>query len=245
MDSYSVLVTTCDKYLWIMRLFCQLFNNHWGTGEIVSVLCESLPTFDYPSNFRFYSVNGGTWPKDEWAVAVREFLPTLGTPNIVLLLDDYLLARDVDVNGVEALSEYMVRNKDILRIDLTGDRLWARGDARNVDEVGSCKHLDLIACPGTSYEMSLQSGLFNTHLLSLILRDGLSPWTVELQSQGTIDHHHMRILGTRQMPVKYVNALGTGTPPNSVKLLGIDPMIIERAMYYKWIPEDYTVMRGE
>lgn len=240
MSSYSILVTTCDKYMWIMRLFAELFNTHWGEGEIVNVLCESSPKFDMPSNFKFIPV--GEWSKDRWCEVVRNYIRGLESKNIVLLLDDYLLTRDVDIRGVRILSDYMIINKDILRIDLTADRLHARGDSRAVDDYGNVLHYDLIEAKNTSYQMSLQAGIFNVDLLSLILRDGLDPWRVELESQDTIDYFGMIVLGTRQVPIRYINALGTGTPVGKINLRGINPTIIERAKHYGWIDKDYEVL---
>lgn len=242
MGNYTVVVTTCNKNLWVMRLFMVLFNEYWGGDEIVHVLCESQPNYDYPNNFMFFQINNGYWPKELWATGLRVYLETLETPHIVLLLDDYLLIRHVDRNAIQLLSDYIIKNDKILRIDLSTDRLYARGNPVNADDVESCQHIDLISAKGTSYEMSLQCGLFNISMLSLILIDGLNPWQIELQSQPIIDTNNMVVLGTRQCPVKYINALGTGTPENTINLVGLKPSIIERALYNKWIPDGYGVL---
>jgi len=237
--NYRVLVTTCDKYVWITRIFAELFNKHWGSGCSVDVLCETKPTFELPGNFNVISV--GEWPRDKWSNVVRNHIQRYKEKNVVLLLEDYLFTRDVDVNGVEILSEYMTNNKDILRIDLTADRLHSRGDSRAVDDVCTIKHYDIIEASDTSYQMSLQAGIFNIELLSIILRDDINPWQVELESQYLIDNYRMRVFGTRQVPIKYINALGTGTPEGCINIKGIHPQTIERALQYHWIPEEYNL----
>jgi hypothetical protein len=219
-----------------------LFNTYWGGDEAVHVLCENLPDFDYPSNFIYTKINNGFWPKELWANGLRMYLEALPTPNAVLLLDDYLLTRHVDRNAVQLLSNYIINYDNILRIDLTNDRLCARGDPANVDNEGVCNYIDLISAKGTSYEMSLQCGLFDISLLSKILVDGMNPWEIELQSQSIIDNNKMIVLGTRQCPVKYINALGTGTPEGTMNLTGVNPSMIERAIYNKWIPEYYSII---
>jgi len=226
-----------------MRLFIPLFNEFWGGDEIVHVLCEKFPDFEYPSNFRFMSVNNGVWPRDLWATGVREYIRTLQSQNIVLLLDDYLLTRHVDRTAVHLLSDYMTKDDNILRMDLSADRLYARGNPINADDIDTCKYIDIISVDGTSYQMSLQCGIFNIRLLSSVLQDGLNPWEVELHTQPILDAANMKVYGTRQVPVRYINALGTGTPEGSVNLKGIKPSIVERALYNNWIPNSFSILR--
>jgi len=239
METFEIVVTTCDKYVWAIKPFCHLFNKYFPHERQVHIICESsLNINDYPGNFTFHAL--GEWKKENWSDGLREFIGYLDAYNILLMLDDYWLTRGVDIVAIKELSEYMVTDPSVLRIDLTSDRLYSMGDVRNVRDVFTVGHCDIIESDAESYKMSLQSGLFNINLLGDILVPDKSPWEIELHSTDIIINSGMKIYGTRQHPVRYTNALGTGTPEMKVNMNGLDPEDYE-TIKKLWIPKEYSI----
>jgi hypothetical protein len=174
------------------------------------------------------------FPPEKWSDALMMALRRIDDTHVTILLEDYWFTRMIDYNGVRTLAEYMEIHDDVLRIDLTDDRLHARGDARYADEVGSWGHYDLIETEhGTPYQMSLQAGIWNKRLLLKLLQPGLSPWEVEINIQPPAD---MRVLGTRQWPVKYANAILKGKlVKEEINKIPED----HRKIVRRWIPDEF------
>lgn len=202
---YGVLVTTCDKHLWTMRPFAYLFNKYWSEQQEVYVLGESYPPFSLPQNFHFISA-GVPWPKEKYSNGVMSFLqsPRFPARIFIWLLDDYWLVRTVDHGGISTLIDLMTESVELLRIDLTSDRMCAGG----AKDVGYYGHYDIVEAKGSPYQMSLQPGIWDKTVLSRIMRPNWSPWDVELTGTGVLNEMpNIRVIGTRQMPIRYTNGL--------------------------------------
>jgi hypothetical protein len=74
-------------------------------------------------------------------------------------------------------------------------------------DIGAWGHYDLVETPNDSeYQMSLQAGIWNRDLLLSLMRPGLDPHEVELNLSPTLhERNDMRVIGTRQRPVRYSN----------------------------------------
>lgn len=199
-----VFVEVSDKYLWCLRPFSYLFNMYWSSLQPVVVMGYKRPDFKLPPNFVFHSIARTEYQSDRWSDGVIEFLRMQEDEHFVFLLCDYWLQRTVDVRGISACHEYIKMRPEVLRIDLTEDRLWA-GSMFDVEGWGS---YDIIETPhGTPYQMSLQPGLWNRKLMLDVLVPGKSAWEAEIHTQPP---DTMRVLGTRQSPLRYANAVIKG-----------------------------------
>ena len=217
-----VIVTTYDKAMWSIKPFIYLFNKFWSNQQQVDILCESIPTFEFPSNFGAVVINSNEykgWPKEKWSNGLLSYLTNIDDKFIVILLDDYWLVRTVDVGGVRTLCDYMDLDSKILRIDLTADRLYA-GGVKDVDMYG---HYDIIEAPQSQYQMSLQVGIWNRTNLIKILQNDWSAWDVELIGTGIVNESDMRVLGTRQNLIRYANGMKNGSDKINTE----------------WIPEEH------
>jgi len=133
-----------------------------------------------------------------------QFLNMIDDDVVTLMFDDYWLCRGVNHEAVRTLAEFMRTRDDILRIDLTSDRLHS---GKGVD-VGYYGCWDLIETPpDTPYQWSTQACLVNRKHFLKCLHPGLAPWDFELQGNEFIPEG-LRVLGTRQWPVRYINAVG-------------------------------------
>jgi hypothetical protein len=200
-----VFCFTSDPYIWLLKPFCYLFNNFWSELQEVVVGGYTPPQFELPPNFKFHQINKNPYPKEKWSDGLIRLLQDYNDDIFVLMLEDYLLRRTVDCAGVSTLAEYMRNNPDIVRFDLTNDRLNAEG----MHDIEPWGHYDIISCnKDTMYEMSLQAAIWNRRNLLAILKPGLTPWEVELQTD--MAKQPFRVLGTRQFPVRYANLMLKG-----------------------------------
>ena len=199
-----VFVEVSDKYLWALRPFSYLFNLYWSSLQPVVVMGYKRPDFNLPPNFTFYSIARTEYQSERWSDGLIEFLRIQEDEHFVFLLCDYWLQRTVDVRGVSACHDYIKTRPNVIRMDLIDDRQYAGG----VIDVESWGCYDIIETPyGTPYQMSLQPGLWNRKLMLDVLEPGKSAWEAEI-------HLHppetMRVLGTRQSPLRYANAVIKG-----------------------------------
>ena len=48
MDNINIYVTVSDKYQWLLKPFCYLFNKFWGENQKVTFLCYKPIKFNLP-----------------------------------------------------------------------------------------------------------------------------------------------------------------------------------------------------
>jgi hypothetical protein len=202
-----VFCYTCDAYLWLLKPFIYLFDQYWSTMQEVIVGGFTPPEFPLPDNYKFHQIDKKPYPKEMWSDGLIRLLQDYQDDVFVLLLEDYLLCRTVDHQGINTLADYMRLgdNNDVVRFDLTADRLYGKG----MHDIESWGHYDIIACDKDApYEMSLQAAIWNRRNLLKLLRPGMTPWEVEIQTDMQVQPY--RVLGTRQYPIRYANLMLKG-----------------------------------
>lgn len=224
-----VLVLTCDRYLWAIKPFAYLFNTYWSSLQQVLLACYEPPPFDLPDNYHVKSL-GDDPGQDNWSTGLIKVLEWMADDYFVFMLEDYWLSRTADTIGIASLGDYIKDKPDILRIDLTTDRLY---NGQMVDDGCHWGRLDLVETPHESpYQMSFQAGIWRRDLLHSLLQPGMSPWRVEIETQPP---EEMRVLGTRQWPLRYINALQGG---NDGDVLNIDLLESHHKEYIEpWLPK--------
>jgi hypothetical protein len=206
MTHVKCLVYTCDQYLWALQPFAYLFNLYWSSMQPVVVVGANPPRVNLPANFEFVSLGTRNYPAAEWSDGLIKFLSRWNEDRFVWLLEDYWLTRGCNHQAIASLDQYMAYHPDVLRIDLTADRLHS-GHARDVDTWG---YLDIIETDkDTPYQFSTQAAMVNRANMLASLKPGLAPWEFELQGNELIPEG-MRVLGTRQWPLRYLNGIGMG-----------------------------------
>lgn len=163
-----------------------------------------MPPFDLPPMFRFHQIAASNYPANRWSDGTIRFITAMPDQHFVLLLEDYWLCRKVDRRCVKYAHEFMKANPNVLRFDLTDDRLYTGG----MKDVCAMEMYDVIETPYQSqYQFSTQAGIWNKKLLLKLLRNGKTAWDTEIYTQPPAS---MRVVGTRQKPVRYANAVHKG-----------------------------------
>ena len=200
----QILVMTSSKYHHFLPGFCYMFNEYWGERAIIAT--DTPVVQDLPDNFSVYSYSG--WkllPASRWSDGLRRALKSLRAGRVTILLEDYYLTepvnKDIIKQGVELFEQWP---NSLLRFDLTTDRMY-NGYAQDLGKYGD---MDLVETPYESeYQMSFQAGIWNRQLMLSIVPPGASPWLTET---GVRPPEDMRVIGTKQHPVKYANVVRSG-----------------------------------
>jgi hypothetical protein len=231
-----VVVPTCNKYLWAVAPFAYLFNVYWSEQQEVIVGGFHPPAFKLPTNFTFLSIDPKNYPAERWSDGIIKLLSMIEDDMFVLMLEDYWLLRGVNHQAVQSIGDYMRMHTDVLRTDLTTDRLYS-GRAVDVDTWG---YLDFIETPpDTPYQWSTQACVVNREHMLRCLRPGIAPWQFELSGNDLIPKG-LRVLGTRQSPVRYVNAIGMGCKMR-YNVMGVARHHVEAMLSAGILPENEPI----
>lgn len=211
----NVLVMTSDKYLKALRPFAHLFNKYWSAFQPVTVAGFTPPDFDLPDNFHFLSLGKfEDYPVGKWSDALLLAIERTGFETFVLFLEDYWLRRGVNVDAVRMCDDYARQFRNVLRIDLTVDRLFAYGPQypADVPHYGNLGYLDLIKSdPTKQYHMSLMAAVWRADNLRRVISPGQTPWQIEIDDTPRAGAQtDLLVLGTRQWPVKHTLAYRGG-----------------------------------
>ena len=206
-----VIVLTSDKYLHALRPFAYLFNEYWSAFQPVLVAGFTPPNFDLPGNFIFHSIGAfADYPVNRWSDAVIQLLTQIDDETFVIMLEDYWITRSVNQEAVRMLNDYALQFKNVLRIDLTTDRLFAYGPhyPQDIPDYGWCGYLDLVKSdPNLQYHMSMMTAIWRRDNLLRALVPNESPWQVEIDGTARVSKMtDLLVLGTRQWVVRH--ALG-------------------------------------
>lgn len=233
----QVVIYSSDKTSWALRPFAHLFNLYWSRDQRVAVFGNTPPDFALPSNFTFKSV-GPFKPAQQWSNDLIEVLHSINDDVICMMMDDYWLNRQVNAQAVLWCYEYMLQNPNVIRFDMTTDRLYATG----IQPHGAIGYLDVIKSdPQSPYNLSLQAGLWRRELLLEMLMPNETPWEVEEKGTHRLMYTNYEVLGTKQSPIHYTIAVQRGRlaldggyqyPVNPMQQTDVDYLLRSG-----WIPE--------
>lgn len=208
---FPVLVMVSDLNLWALKPFLYQFDNHWARFCKVDVHIAGYtpPAYELPPGFKFHSLGKfEDYPVNRYSDSLLEAMELIPGDHFILMLEDYWLTRPVNYMAIEFLARYMSYMPDVIRMDLTSDRMYA---GNPMLEAGSYGYLDLINTPAPSpYRISFQASIYNKRLLAQILKPGESPWEIEILGTGRLAKTPYRVLGTRQPPIRYFIAVEKG-----------------------------------
>lgn len=231
-----ILVFTSDKYLKALQPFAWLFNRYWSPAQAVDVVGFAQPEFMLPSNFSYHSIgNMADYPFGKWSNQVIDYLEVRqDISHFILLLEDYWPTRPVNLSAIRMLYDYALQFRNVLKIDLCGDRLYAAG----MTDYDNCGYLDLILSDWQSqYQMSLMPGIWNKQLLLRFLVRNESPHEVELSGTPRVAaaHDEVIVLGTRQWPFKHILAHRNGNA-SKLDVSGLKQCDVEALTELGYIP---------
>lgn len=208
---FPVLVMVSDKNLWALKPFIHLFKKYWGdyVKTDVYLVGYTAPPYALPAGWKFFSLGRfEDYPAHRYSDSLLLAMQVIPQTHFILMLEDYWLIRPVNYQAVEMLSRYADYMGDVIRVDLTADRMYNRGP---VEEIGGYGYLDLISTPAPSdYRLSFQASLYNKALLEQVLLPDETPWQIEIEGTARLASLPYRVVGTRQPPIRYFIAVEKG-----------------------------------
>lgn len=223
----QILVVTSERYYHCLNPFMFLFDKYFFGGnrdarkDYDLVICgfkQPSSSVDYKSyGWRWYTVGKqGDYPADRWSDKLINILENVADAQFVLLLEDYWLYRSVNTDAVNMLFDYCRQFKNVLKIDLAFDRLFAEGGGAYLyghNTYGNVKYIDLIKSPpGAEYQMSLWGGVWNRNVMRKFIVSGERAQQIELFGTPRVNARYddVLVLGTRQAPLLHANVYSSG-----------------------------------
>lgn len=206
----KICVSTSDKYLHLLPVFCYLFNRFWDATQLVTILGYSKPKCELPVNFSFHSM-GKQGDVSEWSTDLRRYFSGVKDNHFIWLMEDTLLRREVVDRWTEI--ETLLTEK-VGRFDLTND-IQKR--------THYVKGTVVYAHDYTNYRLSTMPSVWNKKFLLEYLTPGLTPWEFEKQLAINDGWH---IIGFTTPPVK-CNEGVRKSDPHLLDLNGFDVEEVE------------------
>lgn len=205
-----VIVLTSDKTLWSVRPLIHQWHKYTSQRKYVplDVFGYTVPDDPYfMQSETFHSIGKfENYPVKKWSNGVIEALRSIHDDLVLVMMDDYWMVRDVDLDALIVAKEYMEAHPDIIRFDLTTDRL---GDKHH--DLESIGRFDIIQGEkGASYNFSMQASIYRRELMLEMLVPDEDPWEAELHGNVRLNASPYRVVGTRQWPMRYIVAVNKG-----------------------------------
>lgn len=208
MNTPIVNVYTNDNSLWLLNGFQYLFKKYWSPNRHVRIVGYTPPKKAMLSEmFTFYSIDRRNYPASEWSTGVLRSLDKFiedGEEFIIMMLEDYWITEEVNVELVQLLCEFMDdQPRNILRLDLTADRCQHKRYATSYAQLGDCAVIRTDA--GSPYQMSFQTGIWNLKLMREVIQPYENPWQAEIKGTERLAKAGDKyvVLGTTSPPICY------------------------------------------
>jgi hypothetical protein len=209
---------TSDNQYHCLGGYCHLFERYYGMGKVNTVFCgfSPLPDLPYPE-YDFFSIGEfESYPPGRWSDALMKVLNNIADEVFILMLSDFWLTRQVDINALDMIYDYMHQYQNVIKFDLTTERLYAEGGGKYLygnQTYNTLGYLDLIKSSHQSaYHMSLWTGMWRRDLLKKVLVFGETAQQIELNGTQRLAQYgdEMLVLGTRQAPMLHANVIQAG-----------------------------------
>jgi hypothetical protein len=226
----KIICLTSNEYLNILPGFAYLFNKYYPGQEVTIVRYEDRPP-KLPDNFKNYAI--GQQSNYSWSGGLKRYLNDISDEFVLLMLEDYYLDKPVDVELIEPTVNLMNGFKEIMKFDLTDDRL----KVKHTDYGNGVIQSDINA----PFLASLQAAIWRRDFLLAILNTKDNPWKFEKNKRTKLYLQNNKgvILGCVNPPMSYVNAVGgEGHKPGEYDLKKLpESMIEELKANHVWFPK--------
>jgi len=221
---YSVLVTTSDNYVGLIKLFIHHFRSNWPNENIKVIIIGETIVPNLESLDIKTALMGR---KSNWSELVNFGLSFVITPYVFLLMEDAFLLSAVNPDNLtEIFSLSMKFNIDYLRLNVKS----------NVEDEFKITRFDY-----SKNRVSIVDGVWNVNFLKKILRKNENAWEFEFNSLS-----RMRLYSCN---CYYSNLDLLNIPPGGVIVKGklnnaidVDKLLNVNNVSYEW--EDINNLSG-
>ena len=192
MNTIKIYVTVSDKYQWLLKPFCYLFNKFWDKNQKVIFLGYKPLEFNLPSNFDFISLGEDLGP-NKWSNSLIDFFKKTKETHFILGLEDQILTGPIKKDILDILLKEC-NDPKVGRINLMRDTVNRPHSLyKQIDEDFSI----IKANQNSDYRISLMWSIWNKEYFLKYLNPNISAWEFEGSrgEKGQNDGYH--ILGTK------------------------------------------------
>jgi len=206
----NILVPTSNEYAHCITPFSYLFNKYWSDKQPVTVIRYDVRPPKVADNF--YKPSLGNQADYTWSSGIAAFLKDYDSDLFILMLEDYFIHQPVDIEAIKQLWDFMIEHPEIVKIDLSDDRLKYPHEEFWIKTIKSADD--------APWQTSLQAAIWRKDYFLRFLDPTENAW--QFEKEGTKRVINAReagefegiILGTNDPPIKYINAIGGhGTKP--------------------------------
>lgn len=199
----KIVVTTCDRYAWIIPDFIRAFLRAWPDCpwrvDLVWGRSDARPLAEpwIPNGWSIYAT-----PDVTWAANLLAFLD-LGDEPFLLLLEDFILDT-VDDKRLRAIAKIFDHAPDVGLVRVhpcPGPTLPWHG---TVDPLGVIDKKE-------PYAISLQATMWRPQVIRDLFRTYENPWQTEIEgSKRAADYDAYTFLGTKESAIGYRELMRRG-----------------------------------
>ena len=158
----KILVLSCDKNEDTFEAFYHCIEKYWkGHPEII----YATETIINP----FYKTIAKNYPLNNWTTRIRETLKEINDSQILIMIDDCFIRKEVDKKRLKYASDNLKGNIAMFNLEKSFD---SNDEETNIKGFKKRQH-------GSPYEVSIMCGLWNKEKLINVLQGKHNPWEVE------------------------------------------------------------------
>lgn len=171
----KIVITTSDRYLHIVPIFCHLFNTYWSKDQEVEIVGYRKPDIELPSNFTFHSLGDQSGSNKNFGTDLVPYFDKQDR-RFIWMMEDTFLKAPVKFYQLEVAQRLSV-GPAVGRVSLTSQNYnqYSEHHSWIVDE-------HIYALPQLSeYRLSTMPAIWKKDFLLQYLIADMNPWAFECQ----------------------------------------------------------------
>ena len=163
----KIVVLSCDKNDDLFEPFYHCIEKYYKNHPEIIYITETIQN-------PYYKTINKNYPLEQWTKRIREALKEIDDDQILLIMDDCFIRKQVDIDRINYLSTQLKGNIAMFEFEKTYDI-----NDTETDVIGMKKRQH-----GADYEVSLNCGLWNKNKLIKILSGDYTPWQIEINGNN-------------------------------------------------------------
>ena len=163
----KIVVLSCDKNDDLFEPFYHCIEKYYKNHPEIIYITETIQN-------PYYKTINKNYPLEQWTKRIREALKEIDDDQILLIMDDCFIRKQVDIDRINYLSTQLKGNIAMFEFEKTYDI-----NDIETDVIGMKKRQH-----GADYEVSLNCGLWDKNKLIKILSGDYTPWQIEINGNN-------------------------------------------------------------
>ena len=185
----TVVVLSCDKYSDLWDPFFKLFSIQWPNCNFPIVLVSERKEYVCPYvKVKTFQFDGRV--DAPWSRRIKQCLKSLDSEYVIILMDDFFLEKEVQIEKLNQCFSWMDENKDIACFSFVPS-LW--------EDIETGEFPGFEERPvGGLYRVNCQAGLWRRKNLIKLMTPYEDPWDFEEQASNRSNKTQLRFFASRK-----------------------------------------------